>query len=30
MAVAYSAWAVANPGAYQLLFEGRDLLEDAA
>jgi AcrR family transcriptional regulator len=30
MAVAYTAWAVANPGAYQLLFEGRDLLDDAA
>jgi AcrR family transcriptional regulator len=28
MAVAYATWAVANPGAYQLLFEGRDLLED--
>lgn len=28
MAVAYVTWAVANPGAYQLLFEGRDLLED--
>jgi AcrR family transcriptional regulator len=30
MADAYTAWAVANPGAYQLLFEGRDLLEDGA
>jgi AcrR family transcriptional regulator len=29
MAVAYTTWAAANPGAYQLLFEGRDLLEDA-
>jgi AcrR family transcriptional regulator len=28
MAGAYATWAVANPGAYQLLFEGRDLLED--
>ncbi|PZE86298.1 TetR/AcrR family transcriptional regulator [Curtobacterium sp. MCBD17_032] len=27
-ASAYVTWAVANPGAYQLLFEGRDLLED--
>ncbi|PZE65382.1 TetR/AcrR family transcriptional regulator [Curtobacterium sp. MCBD17_021] len=29
-ASAYVTWAVANPGAYQLLFEGRDLLEDPA
>ena len=28
VAIAYATWAVANPGAYQLLFEGRDLLED--
>jgi AcrR family transcriptional regulator len=28
MAVVYVTWAVSNPGAYQLLFEGRDLLED--
>ncbi|PYY48064.1 TetR/AcrR family transcriptional regulator [Curtobacterium sp. MCBD17_023] len=29
-ASAYVTWAVANPGAYQLLFEGRDLLENPA
>jgi AcrR family transcriptional regulator len=28
MAVAYATWATNNPGAYQLLFEGRDLLEN--
>jgi AcrR family transcriptional regulator len=30
MAITYTTWAVANPGAYQLLFEARDLLEDGA
>ncbi|WP_291041271.1 TetR/AcrR family transcriptional regulator [Herbiconiux sp.] len=30
MAVTYATWAVANPGAYQLLFEGRDLLDESA